>query len=178
MKLHNRIAVFVFIAAVSSLTFCNTPEIKSSPKQLLELTASLGGTGRFLDSINVIYIAATVYNPGNDTVDFVTMRCSYEDMFTTNTDSFKVQSRYDCFSNYPVVVMLPPKARTDRYLMIRRAGNNNWLDTGKLKLGMYLALPKKGDDFQDIINLYEQRQKAEVLWSNELDLKRFYKTIY
>ena len=178
-SVNNKILLTGFLAAMLCCIFCNSKKQKPlQPSPQLTLTASLGGTGSFLDTIGIYYIGTTLYNPGEDTIEFVTMTCSYEDMFTVNTDSFKVQSRYDCFSNYPIVIALAPKQRTDRYIMITRVGKRSYYDTSKLKVGMYLQVPKKGDNFDSIIYKYEHRQQGEVIWSNELDLKRLYKKSY
>ncbi len=142
------------------------------------MTASLGGAGSFLDTIGVIHIATTLYNPTADTVRFVSMTCSYEDFFTTSTNSFKIQSRYDCYSNYPTVITIPPKAKTDRYIMITRTKKGMNVDTITLKVGMYYLPYKMGDNFDAIIKQYDERQKADILWSNELDLKRLHKINY
>lgn len=170
-----RLSIFAILACLGS---CHSQESKLSQQKTPELTASLGGTGSFLDTIGVIYIATTIYNPTTDTIRFVSMTCSYEDLFTTDTGTFKIQSRYDCYSNYPTVIILPPNARTNRYIMVTQRPKVKDTNADKLKVGMYYLPYPKGGTFDDIINLYEHRQNAAVIWSNQLDLKRFYKINY
>jgi hypothetical protein len=146
-------------------------------KQELELTAKLGGI-IYLDTTSTFHIATTLYNPTNDTIDFVTMTCSYEDLFITDTSIFKVQSRYDCFSNYPEVISMPPKSKLDQFIMVRPTSKDLKLIEHTLKIGMYLMIPNEKNGFKGIINQYENRQKANILWSNELDLKRLYRRQY
>lgn len=106
------------------------------------------------------------------------MSCSYEELFTTDNSRFKVQSRYDCYSNFPIVISLPPHARTDRYIMVTRTNKNDTVNVNKLKVGMYFSVPKREANYTDIINLYDHRKNAQVIWSNELDLKRLNGTLY
>jgi hypothetical protein len=57
--------------------------------------------------------------------------------------------------------------------MIRWMNKGNINEISKIKVGMYILIPKKHSGFNEIVNLYERKQNAEVLWSNEIDLKRF-----
>src|SRR5213595_306018 len=86
-----------------SCNHSNTKAKEPSKSDSLQLFAYLGGVGLFLDTINVIHIVATLYNPTKDTMRFGSMTCSYEDFFTIDNDDYSIQSRYDCFSNYPNV---------------------------------------------------------------------------
>jgi hypothetical protein len=151
---------------------------KTSKPIPLQLTASLGGIGSLHDTIGVIYISTTLHNLTNDTVRFISMSCSYEDFFTTNTDLFKVQSRYDCYSNYPIVIILPPKSRTDRYIIITAPQKGKKVDIDKLKIGMHSFFVEREITTAEITNLYEHRQDAGIVWTDELDLKRLNKINY
>jgi hypothetical protein len=177
-QIKNKFFIINLLTFLICFNSCYSQNEKLKKPITLELTASLGGSGGFLDTIGVIYITTTLYNPTPDTIKFVSMTCSYEDFFTTNTDTFKIQSRYDCYSNYPTVVTLPPMTKTDRYIMVTRTLKGKNVDTSKFKVGMYYLEYQKGKISGYIIKLYENRQNAEVIWSNELDLKRFYKTNY
>lgn len=43
---------------------------------------------------------------------------------------------------------------------------------------MYLLTPKMENGMRGISELYENRQNANIIWSNELDLKRLYRRLY
>jgi hypothetical protein len=164
---------FSFIAWLL-LTSCNQ-NVKHVAKQSeFELSASLGGIG-YLDSTQVIHIATTLFNPTNDTLNFVTMDCSYEDLFVTDTSIFIVQSRYDCYKNGRIVIRIPPKEKIDQFIMIRPTSKDIKIGDHKIRIGMYLLTPKKEEE---IIRPYEQRQNGKIIWSNEIDLKRLYRRIY
>ena len=128
-----------------------------------------------------IYIATTIYNPTDDTIRFLTMTCSYEDFFLTDTADFKVQQDNLCYSNYPTFITLPPKSKTDRYITVRSAKTNftpaDYVKY-KIKIGMYLITWTKNLKYRDQHDLYENRQKAEIIWSNDLELNKLYREIY
>jgi hypothetical protein len=151
---------------------------KPGKQSELQLTASLGGRGMFIDSIPVVYIATTLYNPTSDTIKFISMSCSYEDLFTTNTNLFQVQSRWDCYRNVPSIVALPPKARTDRYIMIKATGKDKYINKGSFKINMYYLPYKTGMSFNEIVSALDNKQSATLVLSNTVDLERLNKVVY
>jgi hypothetical protein len=168
----------IFILLLT-LTFCSchSQDKTQNAKQELELTATLGGI-IYLDTTSTIHIATTLLNPTKDTLSFVTMTCSYEDLFLTDTSIFKVQSRYDCFNNYPTVMSIPPGEKLDQFIMVKPTTKDTKIIDNKLRIGMYLLTPKKENGFDGIIKQYESRQNGKVIWSNKLDLKRLYRRLY
>lgn len=170
--------LFVLLASsLVLLTACTTNDQQQETKPGLELTAQLGGI-IYLDTAPTIHISTTLLNPTNDTAGFITMTCSYEDMFLTDTAVFRIQSRYDCYGNYPAEINIPPHSKLDQFLMVRPISKDIKVIDSKIKIGLYYIQPKKENGFEGIIKQYENRQKAMVLWSNELDLKRLYRKIY
>jgi hypothetical protein len=159
--------------------FCNSKEQKSNKGKSgdsLELTASLGGI-EYLDTTRTIFIATTLYNPTADTIKFVSMSCSFEDFFVTDNPGFKVRPSV-CDKNAPTVEILPPQKKTDRYIMINPVNKESKISDSKIKIGMYFNAVPKNWNFDDIINLYNNREKGKILWSSELDLKKLYRTVY
>ena len=169
--------IFILLLAVTFFHSCHSQEKTQKVKHELELTATLGGI-IYLDTTSTIHIATTLFNPTKDTLSFVTMTCSYEDLFLTDTSIFKVQSRYDCFSNYPTVTNIPPGEKLDHFIMVKPTTKDTKIIDNKLRIGLYLLTPKKENGFDGIIKQYENRQNAKVIWSNELDLKRLYRRLY
>jgi len=168
-----------FILFLTLVVFCScrSQDKTEIVKKELELTAALGGI-IYLDTTSTIHIATTLFNPTKDTLSFVTMTCSYEDLFLTDTSIFKVQSRYDCYSNYPTVMKIPPGEKLDQFIMVKPKNKNTKIIDNKLRIGMYMLTPKKENGFDGIIKQYENRQNAKVIWSNVLDLKRLYRRLY
>ena len=173
------IAAFVTSCLITAmLCSCDQQRNQSTSKTPLELIATLGGTGKFLDSIPVIYIVATVYNPTSDTVFFISMSCSYEDYFVTDTSAYKVQSRYDCYVNAPFAMAIPPKSRIDHPIMVARTTGGLGWDTTKFKIGMYYVTPGDPRDYYNVSYLHRQMEQAPIIWSNEIDVKRLFRQPY
>lgn len=168
---------FILLLALTFLLSCHPQDKNKNGKQQLELTATLGGI-IYLDTTSTVHIATTLFNPTKDTLSFVTMTCSYEDLFLTDTSIFKVQSRYDCYSNYPTVTNIPPGEKLDQFIMVKPTTKDTKIIDNKLRIGMYLLTPKKENGFDGIIKQYENRQNAKIIWSNQLDLKRLYRRLY
>lgn len=148
----------------------------------LQLTAYLGGI-IYADTSPTIHIATTLYNPTEDTIQFVSMSCTYEDLFLTDDSIFIIQSRYDCYDTYPIIQKLPPKSKIDHYLMIR-AKNKEFKvwNYKKIKIGMHIIdfkdkfyfedLEKNVQKFEEVLN------RSEILWSSQLDLNKLYRNSY
>jgi hypothetical protein len=170
-------SVIIKLLALTVIYSCHSKDKTQNVKKELELTAALGGI-IYLDTTSTLHIATTLFNPTKDTLSFVTMTCSYEDLFLTDTSIFKVQSRYDCFSNYPIVTNIPPGEKLDQFIMVKPTTKDTKIIENKLRIGMYLLTPKKENGFDGIIKQYENRQNAKIIWSNELDLKRLYRRLY
>ncbi|MBX7224749.1 MAG: hypothetical protein K1X55_01835 [Chitinophagales bacterium] len=151
----------------------------------VELTASLGGKGSFIlslqDSIftnEVIYVSTTLHNLTNDTIQFISWSCSYEYLFKTNSDSFNVQSRFDCFCNFPFVMQIPPKSKIDHFIMINQLIENINLSDKKLRIGMRFIEPQKENNLEDIIKAMKNAKDDKILWSNEINLGHLYRQVY
>jgi hypothetical protein len=159
------------------LNGCNSKDRKQPIKMALELTAHLGGV-IYLDTTPTIHVSTTLFNPTSDTMSFVTMTCSYEDMFLTDTTSFEIQSRHDCFKNVPTAFQIPPNSKIDQFVMVKPVLKETQANDSKIRIGMYYLAPKTEHDFRGIIQLYEDRKKAKVIWSNEVDLRRLDRKVY
>ena len=177
MKISTTTVISILLVLTTTFYSCHTQDKTENVNHELKLSATLGGI-IYLDTTSTIHIATTLFNPTNDTLSFVTMTCSYEDLFLTDTSIFKVQSRYDCYSNFPKVTNIPPGEKLDQFIMIKPITKDTKIIDNKLRIGMYLLTPKKENGFDGIIKQYENRQKAKVIWSNELDLKRLYRRLY
>lgn len=125
--------------------------------------------------IDVAYISTTLYNPNDDTITFLSMACSYEEFFQTNSNRFVVQSPFNCYTNFPCKVTIPPK---DSFKLFKIMVSDNLSDTLSKsytgKIGMQYIVTKKDDD---IFKLYDKRHiiKGDIIWSNEIDFSKLLK---
>lgn len=85
----SRKSIFILFLALTAFWSCRSQDRNEIVEKELELTAALGGI-IYLDTTSTIHIATTLFNPTKDTLNFVTMTCSYEDLFLTDTSIFKV----------------------------------------------------------------------------------------
>ena len=180
-----RIALLIFIlngcssdqksAPVSNEEFKVDVEKINHPEGKLKLSAHLGGS-HYDGQNNIIYIAATIENLTGDTIRFLSWNCSYENMFVVDDPmNFKIQSRNDCFDNIPMFFYLPPFMKTDRYLMIKELRGEH---VKAIKIGMKLIIQTKELEEGRMIENYANSKEHAIIWSNELQLSRFYKDFY
>jgi hypothetical protein len=147
---NSRINIFISLLTLTLFCSCYSQEKTQNVKEELELSATLGGI-IYLDTTSTIHISTTLFNPTKDTLSFITITCSYEDLFLTDTSIFKVLSRYDCYSSYPTVISIPPREKLDQYVMVKPTTKDIKIDNNKLRIGMYLLTPKKEKGFDGII---------------------------
>jgi len=132
-----------------------------------------------IDTSRIVYVSLSLHNESSDTLEFMSMSCSYEDMFyVEGNENYKVRSRYDCYSNGPFTLSLPPKAKTDRYIMIELLDKDQRAHKGKLRIATQFIEPNSSE-INDGLDFYQKRNVAgEQILSNEIELDRLYKSIY
>lgn len=168
---------------------CRLNEKKSTGE--LKITANLGGINWIIPSLSkcndsffispndrIIHIIATIENTSNKTIHFFSWGCSYEQMFVVDdTFNFLVQSRFNCFSNVPALIKLPPKYKTRRDIMIREKKSNSRKPNNNIKIGMYYFTLEDGYCSENIFN-YEKIKNPKIIWSNNLNLEELQHKIY
>lgn len=114
---------------------------------------------KVLDSARLIHVAVTISNPTADTLSFSSMSCSYENsFFVDDTATFAIHQQNICFKNGPIDIKVPPKMKTDRYIMLRQRTSFRDIPTKPVKIGM--------------------RVGYKILWSNELYPDRLWRANY
>ncbi len=142
------------------------------PSTKLSLTARLGGVS-YKNNNRIVYIAASIHNPTADTIHFISMSCSFEDFFfTVGNPHYEIKPRYDCYSNFPITVVLPPHQSTDRFLMIEHDDSDEALHTGTVQIGMNFL---DGGIHGEALEVYEtSRMTGDTLLSQPIELDRVY----
>jgi len=111
------------------------------------------------ESSTFINVVIEIANPTTDTIVFSSMTCSIEDYFILEENTvFKIQNRNDCFTNAPCKIQLPPKTKTNRYLVLKLLVPEKHLSNQLLKIGM--------------------KHNDKILWSNVLKTAQLYKKVY
>jgi hypothetical protein len=144
----------------------------------LELTASLGGISSMFDSIQTIYIKTTLSNPTNDTLNFISMICSYEDMFLTNNSSFYIEPGNDCFLNGYAIINIPPKSKLDQFILVKPNNKNINIRTSEFKIGFHYVPFKKEDSLYKITAIYDRHKNESILWSDTIKCARLFRDAY
>jgi hypothetical protein len=112
-----------------------------------------------------ITVPVTFTNNSNDTLMYVSMSCSWWDIYITNNTATSIlQSNEKCFKNSPVVMKIAPKSSSVVYLSIGFSKQlNNIIG---VKIGMILQ--KYIGNKQEIY--LPAWHKDNVIWSNEVFL--------
>lgn len=132
--------------------------IMPSTAQLIDSTGDETIYG-FADTTHLLHVVATISNPTDDTLTFMSMTCSYEVFFDVDdTVNFAVIVHNACYSNGPCSITLPPHTSTDRMILIRWKHPQRGYPSRPIRIGM--------------------DQGTHVLWSNELYFDRLEKANY
>jgi hypothetical protein len=161
--------LIIFLLSTGLLTNCASPENETTVNSnAAVLTAQVGGA-TYSGPDNVVHISTTITNLSLDTIRFRSMSCSYEDFFIVGENAgYSVLSRYDCYSNGPVTIVLPPNTQTKRFIMISTTNKPKKDHDRKLRIGMQYISPEESEGKS---SFYANRfQLGTTLWSNEIDL--------
>lgn len=126
-----------------------------------QLTDSMGNKTiyGFADTTHLLHVVATITNPTDDTLTFMSMTCSYEWLFVVDdTINFEVVGHSLCYSNGPCTIALPPHSSTDRMILVRWKHPQRHYPSNPIRVGM--------------------EQGTHVIWSNELYFDRLEKAVY
>lgn len=172
-KLHTWNERIAGVARVHENREANDPIIGGTDVQL---SAQLGGIV-YSDTARVVHVITTLYNPTADTLRFISLSCSYEDMFVVGgNEGYALRPRFDCFKNAPTVQVLPPRTHLDQFIMVAAMDKSTMIHKGRLKIGLLWMDPS---EHKDIFSAYQRRKElGRVVWSNDLDLERLYRKPY
>lgn len=157
-------SIVMISAILLQLVSCNNQEHGTNNllvRSHLELTASVISV---IDSIPIVNVSVQIYNPTDDTLQLLSMSCSYENLFKTSNSEYSIKNRYDCFINYFTVIDLAPYQKVEKLLMI--TGKRNSI-IENLSIGMY-AIQPSNNEVNKFDNLYSRKEEFEVIWSNAI----------
>ena len=174
---------FLFPFIFLSFTYKNgekkTTQIKA--KQVLILHAELSKEAYFqlpkikkdsvADSVKVYYIKTSLTNTTDETIYFLGVSCSYEDMFVVKqTELFKLHPSSKCSKNTPTLISLKSKETYTNEIAIRPIVKESLIPLST-EIGFEFIEYKIGEDF-DVIESYQARHSAGTkIWSNSFSLK-------
>lgn len=188
------ILAFGFISACSNNSQNNNKSqedivIEEVKKVEVSLTAEVSDRGYYIiggpnpdtlvggpnpDSTIVYHLNLELINNSMDSITFISMNCSHEDMFVVE-DSIKlrVHPYYMCFGNFPVAITLAPNEKYSKSIMISPIDKQlSHLEKTRIGLRFIEGNPKTLT-FEKIIDGYHNRHSSNnTIWSNEIKIEK------
>lgn len=113
-----------------------------------------------------VRVQAVLVNKGTDTIRVLEMTCSIDDFFTSSSQENKVMPVKLCYSNYPVIVAIPPKDSVSYEFLVKRSKRETML-----RIGFYALSPNEYLSERDLCRYhYQNRKEGELIWSNLIHL--------
>lgn len=163
---------------------CWNCTFKQSRTSSLLLQAELGGQS-LSGTPPVLYLSTTLSNPTSDTIELLTMTCSYEDFFEVKSDqNYKIQSFNISYKNHPTILTLPPQSEVKQFIQVSSLDSSLIIHKGELTLGFRAIEPFKIESkdtisFHTLTKMYENRfQYGKTIWSNPVSLDQLYRNVY
>ncbi len=122
----------------------------------------------FKSKHQIAYLPLKFTNKSNDTLNYISMSCSWLDFYFTNNTRIKFEQQI-CFKNAPVVNTIYPKRTTTIYIpiLLNEAGGSF---NRRFKIG--ISLQKFIDNTQllnfDMFKYMLRPETANMIWSNEI----------
>jgi hypothetical protein len=139
-------------------------------KETLTHSVTLGGFLR-CDTTNYIFLKSAVNNISTDTIQCVSMACSWADGYTTDSTDFLVE-KYICYSNVPVLVKIPPGKSFDRYIKIITRENLEEWRRASFRVGYNLVVRDTTKQIFDQVG--QIGDMKNVIWSDSIKLKELW----
>ena len=126
------------------------------------------------DSTIVYHLKLELINKSKDSITFISMSCSHEDMFVVE-DSTKliVHPYYLCWRNFPIAVTLSPNEIYSKSIMIRPI-EKQLSEIEMTRIGFrFIEGNPKTLTFEKIIDGYHNRHSVNnTIWSNEIRIEK------
>lgn len=130
--------------------------------------------GPNLDSTIVYHLNLELINNSKDSITFISMSCSHEDMFVVEDSTIlRVHPYYLCWANFPVALTLAPDETYSKSIMIRPIEKQ--LSQSEItRIGFrFIEGNPKTLTFDEIIDKYKNRHDANnTIWSNEVRIEK------
>jgi len=117
--------------------------------------------------VNYLLVRTSLTNSSSDTVTYITMSCSWQDVYTIDTKDLVI-SVNECDKNVPHLSKIPPRSRQDTDLKLKSEKSISRLTNMHFRLGFNLVTAKDYNEmFEKVSQLTEMKN---VIWSNALKL--------
>lgn len=117
--------------------------------------------------IYYLRLKVRLQNNAADTLSFVSMNCSWQELYRVKPDALKVEQNL-CFANYHVIIKVAPFDHYDKEIKIKYKTGVK-LNNLTCQIGFNLVEIKANDDFSD--KWHELKQSKNIIWSNSITVK-------
>ncbi|POS00635.1 hypothetical protein Q361_1398 [Flavobacterium croceum DSM 17960] len=163
MKIIN---TFIKLTIIGSTVFLSCSH-KSGEKDEMTLSARINNWEKDGD-INYLLIKTSLTNSLSDTVTYISMSCSWQDSYTTDTKDLFI-SVNECDKNVPQLIKIPPHSRRDTVIKLTTKKNIRQLTGLRFRIGFNFIRAKNNNEmFSKVSQLPKMNN---VIWSDTLELK-------
>lgn len=136
-------------------------------KEKMILSAQVGSWEKDGD-INYLPIKTSLTNSLSDTVTYISMSCSWQDSYTTDTKDLFI-SVNECDKNVPQLIKIPPDSRRDTIIKLTTKKNIRQLTGLRFRIGFNFIRAKNNNEmFSKVSQLTKMNN---VIWSDTLEVK-------
>ena len=154
-----RLTIICFIALIS----CASTMAQNNKESKLSFSAKINGWNKHTN----IPVTITLTNNTSDTISYVSMSCSWQDIYTVNTKYFSILIN-ECGKNFPTLIQIPPHSKEEKNLLLHIVEKNK-LQNAQFKVGFHFVEVKKHEDI--FTKSKELLNAGNILWSNILELQ-------
>jgi hypothetical protein len=157
------------IILIILISFCSFQKIGSANNRL-SLKAHLGSWSKE-GNFNLLTVKITLKNNTSDTLRYLGMTCSWDMLYTLSTEKFIFEG-FNCNSNIPVLIKIPPHRKEEKELKLVAKNNPIEYHNFKFKIG-FLFIDENSQivmgqlltgDSVFVIN------KEKIIWSDDLKI--------
>lgn len=121
-------------------------------------------------SNGVATIATTIKNNSSKTFMFLSMSCSWQDLYITDSKQLQVE-KVDCLKDGPVLVKLAPHESQTKVVKLIPSKDIQPPHYIKLKIGFHLIKAKESN-YKNILSKDSILKNYNIIWSDSLELKK------
>ncbi|MCE3229397.1 MAG: hypothetical protein K0S32_3948 [Bacteroidetes bacterium] len=121
------------------------------------------------DSTGVVLLETTLWNNTKDTLRYLTMSCSWEDIYCFSNPNVFIPPT-ECTKNAPTIISVLPETNAKTIFNAYLAGTSQ-NSQEKVKLGIKLIkVPAEPDSSGKRESIHNLENVKNILWSNEIEL--------
>lgn len=154
------LSLTIFSLTISLFCFSQKIDRKESLSLAVKLDDSTKGYNK-----NLLMAKTTLTNSSSDTITYITMSCSWQDSYTTDSKDLFVEVN-ECDKNVPELIRIPPHSSHSTILKLMSNTNINQLKGLQFRVGFNLVTAKDYDEMN--LKLWQLTQMQNVVWSDPL----------